>query len=396
MITRFHVQNYKALRDVTLDLTPVHVLIGPNDSGKTSILEALAALSRSVDHDLNKSFLGRWAGTELVWRGDPGLKVILSAVTSAVGATPGERHSLAYELTVRFDVGGRLAKVAGETLLLDGESKALDVNVGAHQSCVMQQGNAGEIGRASWQVFTALRGVQYYRWDARMLALPVAQDMNRRFRMEPSGFGLAMCLDDILGHDRERFSELENRFRKVFPAVRAIRLMPQPAYKSPLDHTMSVPRLQDADGKGIFVDFCDGPQDVAASQLSDGLLLVLAYLAILYLPHPPRLLLLEELESGIHPARLKQVVQIIRDIAAAQQHTQILLTTHSPYAVDHFEPSEVSLCQKLDDGSIAVRRLSESKTVREQLDVFSLGEIWSAEGEDRLMEDSLTAEEAGS
>ena len=50
MITRFRVQNYKALRDVTLDLTPVHVLIGPNDSGKTSILEAMAALCRSVDH----------------------------------------------------------------------------------------------------------------------------------------------------------------------------------------------------------------------------------------------------------------------------------------------------------------------------------------------------------
>ena len=43
MITRFRVQNYKALRDVTLDLTPMHVLIGPNDSGKTSVLEALAA-----------------------------------------------------------------------------------------------------------------------------------------------------------------------------------------------------------------------------------------------------------------------------------------------------------------------------------------------------------------
>ncbi|MHB1767925.1 MAG: AAA family ATPase [Phycisphaerae bacterium] len=41
MIMQFHVKNYKALRDVTLPLTQIHVLIGPNDSGKTSILEAL-------------------------------------------------------------------------------------------------------------------------------------------------------------------------------------------------------------------------------------------------------------------------------------------------------------------------------------------------------------------
>ena len=56
MITRFRVQNYKALRDVTLDLTPVHVLIGPNDSGKTSLLEALAALCRSVERPFSEVF----------------------------------------------------------------------------------------------------------------------------------------------------------------------------------------------------------------------------------------------------------------------------------------------------------------------------------------------------
>ena len=43
MIEKVRIQNYKALRNVTLELTPIHVLIGPNDSGKTSILEAVAA-----------------------------------------------------------------------------------------------------------------------------------------------------------------------------------------------------------------------------------------------------------------------------------------------------------------------------------------------------------------
>ena len=66
MITRFHVQNYKALRDVTLDLTPMHVLIGPNDAGKTSILEAITALCRSVDYPLNQAFTGSWQDSDLV------------------------------------------------------------------------------------------------------------------------------------------------------------------------------------------------------------------------------------------------------------------------------------------------------------------------------------------
>ncbi|MBC8117623.1 MAG: AAA family ATPase, partial [Candidatus Saccharimonas sp.] len=70
MIKQFRVQNYKALRNVTLNLTPLHVLIGPNDSGKSSMLEAIAAVCRSVDHPLADAFLGYWDGHSLVTRSD--------------------------------------------------------------------------------------------------------------------------------------------------------------------------------------------------------------------------------------------------------------------------------------------------------------------------------------
>ena len=43
-LSRFGVKNYKCLGDIDIPLTPIHVLIGPNDSGKTSLLEAMAAL----------------------------------------------------------------------------------------------------------------------------------------------------------------------------------------------------------------------------------------------------------------------------------------------------------------------------------------------------------------
>ena len=49
MIDQLHIENYKALRDVQIDLTPIHVLIGPNDSGKTSILESLSVVYRSLE-----------------------------------------------------------------------------------------------------------------------------------------------------------------------------------------------------------------------------------------------------------------------------------------------------------------------------------------------------------
>jgi len=88
MITAFHAKNVKALRDISLQLTPIHVLIGPNDSGKTSILHAIAALSRSVDMRIEESFTGTWDGRELVWHASEAREVMLGVDVS--GTTLGQ------------------------------------------------------------------------------------------------------------------------------------------------------------------------------------------------------------------------------------------------------------------------------------------------------------------
>jgi hypothetical protein len=59
-------------------------------------------------------------------------------------------------------------------------------------------------------------------------------------------------------------------------------LISEPAFRSPVDQPEQVPELKRADGKGIYFLFADSPNLVAAAQVSDGLLLVLAYLTILH------------------------------------------------------------------------------------------------------------------
>ena len=392
MITRFRVVHYKALKDVTLDLTPIHVLIGPNDTGKSSILHAILTLCRSVDHELREAFTGSWDGNDLVWRGSSDMTVALTATV-----TNGEAQ-FNYELDCRFPPKGRTAKVWREVFSYTVEREPLKFESENHiQSGVFTvpfQGNrtSDELRSAATAVRDALLGVQYYRWVPSQLALPVAPDSKVRYRMEPSGFGLARCLDDILGYDRERFNSLEKRFLEIFPAFKAIMLNPEMAYKAPTDAAEQVDMLTKADGKGIYFRLTTGGTEVSAAQTSDGALLVLAYLAVLYLPKPPRVLLVEEPENGIHPKRLQDVLKILRELVSEQSHTQVILTTHSPYVVDLFKPEEVTLCRKASDGSISVRRLLESKKVREQLDVFTLGEIWTGEGDEALAEPAASQE----
>ena len=195
--------------------------------------------------------------------------------------------------------------------------------------------------------------------------------------MLPSGFGLAMFLNDIIADDHELFGLLEQRFHKLFPSVSRIRLRRVPGF-----HHAAATAPSNT-GLGIFFEQPNGFQ-FTAGQASDGLLLILAYLAILYSPAPPRLLLIEEPENGVHPKRLSEVLDMLKELIGEQGKTQVLFTTHSPYVVDRFRPEEVTLCLKGPDGAVTTHRLSESKSVREQMDIFQLGEIWTAEGDEAL------------
>jgi len=44
-IEQVRIQEYGCLRDVSLNLTPLHALIGPNDSGKSTVLMALRTMT---------------------------------------------------------------------------------------------------------------------------------------------------------------------------------------------------------------------------------------------------------------------------------------------------------------------------------------------------------------
>lgn len=388
MITQFSVQNYKALRDVSLSLTPLHALIGPNDSGKTSILNALFALCRNADLPLPQAFAGAWDGRELVWHGSA------EPVVGFVADFSGDGNELQYSLTCRFPNKGRAVKVDLEQIV------STETFIGAHQNHQDTQvhsvctGNANvdeKLRGACRLVYQAISGVHYHRWIARHLALPAAPDSSRRFRLNPDGFGLPLFLDDILGFDRELFGRLERKFCDIFPEITSIKLMPQMAFRSPADNNEQVSKLDQADGKGLYFQFRGSQQLVPAAQASDGVLLVLGYLAILFSPQPPRLILIEEPENGIHPKRLERVMEILRDLIHQQSHTQVVFTTHSPYAVDLLKPEEVTLCTKGKDGAVQLTRMSESKSVAEQLSVFTLGEIWTAEGDEDLAREPAVA-----
>lgn len=375
MLERIRIRNFKALRDVTLDLTPIHVLIGPNDSGKSSILEAIAALSRLMDLEAGQAFEGLWTGRELVWRGALESTVQFDLLLSD------SQGSMEGRVDVRFPESTRSAVVVAESYKGESDEPVHTDGASGYSMLHMNRSEENLLGRIN----RVLAGAQVYRFDPKHLEIPSSFPAGKRFRMEYSGFGLAVCLDDILSHDRKRFAELEERFLTLFPGIRSIVLRRCRACYQPPSFPSRVSEVADQEGKGIWFELRSGGAAVPASQASDGTLLVLAYLAILYLPSPPRFLLVEEPENGIHPQLLEKVAEIVRETVRTQSETQVVMTTHSPYLLDSFEPEEVTVCHKGEDGAVGVRRLSESAAVQKGRSFFTLGEIWTSSGDAALV-----------
>lgn len=92
-------------------------------------------------------------------------------------------------------------------------------------------------------------------------------------------------------------------------------------------------------------------------ELSEGILYFLALLCIIHQPNPPKLLLLEEPETGIHPRRIKEIIDLIKNLAS-EKEIKVIMTTHSPLVVDLFadEPECIHVFE-IKDGFTEIKNL---------------------------------------
>ena len=397
MIKQFSVKNYKALESVSIPLTPIHVVIGQNDSGKTSLLEAIHAFCSSTQGPLVDAFPGMWTGRELVHFGAD--KPVVELCASVVGN--GE-VLLKYELGVEFPtLSDHSCKLAYQRIALgDGKMQNLPsvlpyAFTGTTLTKVRQRQMAEH--RLEPQEVSNLRLVSeqvgassFYRLDARVMAIPAALEPSRRFRMERDGFGLPTLLDDISGYDPERFIALKNEFCEYFPEFRTIHLQTELA-ATRTHQALGLYQSGVVPGKGIYFETRAGAT-VRAQQASDGAILFLGFLSLFYLPTPPKLLLIEEPETGVYPKRLNQIIDILRKMVGSpfnEKLPQIVFTTHSPYILTTFKPEEVTFMSK-QNGSVVARPLRDAPHIDERLGdgEFYLGELWYNLDEEELFQDA--------
>ena len=361
MIKHIHIENFKCFKDFDLDLGPFNVLVGPNDSGKSTLLEAIRILEASCLRSPTNN-------TQLEAQGYP--HFANSAFTHSdstnpirIRASEACGHSVASS-QVDLHYHGRKSVDAPIQVKLTGHDNPQDATVTKEK--LLQDWTRQCIGKVAAFRLEPSQLRQHsrkFRSDARGLNSPWLD------ALDISGKGFPTFLHDFITAKRHRFFEMENRFYKSFPAYESI-------------HVIDVGPAEMTIWKLVFKSAFG--QELEATEVSDGTMLYLAYLAIAYEADGPTMLLVEEPENGIHHRSLEDVVSVLRKLSE-DEDKQVILTTHSPYLLDLVKPEEVKVFHKKADGSVEAKAMSDYEEVQVMKKHFMTGEIWTALGEEEII-----------
>jgi len=137
MIARFRVKNFKPLEDVDLEFKKLNILVGPNNSGKTSFIQALALLKQSAvigSLSLNNSLVSLVRFEDVVFKHELSrdiemsfsmpLKDKISVIEEIIKHTPFTQFVLTevnYDLALSSSTGATIEYISGKLTDADRE-----------------------------------------------------------------------------------------------------------------------------------------------------------------------------------------------------------------------------------------------------------------------------------
>lgn len=388
MIHRIRVQNFKSIKDVTVDLSPVTVLVGRSGTGKSNFVQSMRFLRDILySSEQAQKYQQEWVQLRpAVSTLDPTRFEIEFSIT---GIEEQFKYLLSLDnqgparppIEERLNLGNKcLFHQAGQTekkspLSLGPNPSAWIVEPELLQAPPPGPIALGRIPSISEIViaFTALAsGIGCYFFSDKVLSREVqiggVQSGGVMFGVNnvQSVSGLNDEASNYLDALKEIVSNLQDlRIRKsmvgsvqrVNPTVSSIELndIRQPS------HIVVGHRFN---GKTLSLQL---------SQESDGFRRFYAHLLALYQRPPKQTLIFEHPEDGIHPGALSLLAEEFK-AAPTSGRGQVILTTHSPKLLDEFDADQIRVTE-LDGFETRIGPVSEEQKEAIRDNLLDAGEL---------------------
>ncbi|MEK7867669.1 MAG: ATP-binding protein [Planctomycetota bacterium] len=368
MVRSVRIRNFKCVRDVTLPLGKLTVFIGRNDTGKSSILQAVFLLSRLCAAP-TATDSREWDEIRRVVPQETGKQPRLSfevEFTRPLGAAEARSSAI---LTFDHVLSRATCHIEGiDPIIHDDDADSLAQHL---------------VQKGAWDREAAeLRKCVLFQIDPRKLSEPstLGEEVPVPF-LKYDGYGLASALRELAVQDSQAYADLKQELARATDVVDIDFKRVQVWREAEAENERVVRVRKWAD---VLECTLKSGAVVQARDMSDGVLYYLAFLCVTFSRSAPRLLLIEEPENGFHPMRLREVVRLLRRCSERFPETRILMTTHSPYLLDQAKPEEVFAVLRDPQTGSSIHRVSEMPGLDELMGPFSLGELWTNVGEDRI------------
>lgn len=358
MLERIRLQNFKTHRDTDIKLGRLTVLVGPNGSGKSSVLQAIELLAAHP------------------------APYIPSDKLQVVKTRPGDSQVGACSVELRLSSPPDITPPISWTLRV------------SEQPTTPPRAEPAQPRRSPAQID---RAAEQLRWSREQLqVLLLAPDPRRLAEPVPvstvsptlhnDGFGLADVVALMRLENENDFQALQIALRAVVPQIERIWIKRtnirtlRPVARSGHDGPIVDHEYDQQLGHEISFDV-SGRKGIPASMMSGGTLLTLGILALLYSQLRPRILLIDDIDHGLHPRAQWDLLKQLRRLLEQFPELQLIATSHSPDLVDELAPDEVVVTALREDGTSAAKSLAECPR-SDLLGVLKSGQLWSAIGED--------------
>ncbi|MET7679263.1 AAA family ATPase [Streptomyces sp. NPDC005423] len=392
-LLELHVENFRSLRDVTIPLGPLTVLVGPNGVGKSNVLEVFDFLADIIRTDLQPALDSRDGFDEVAfWGGGrppTSMRIQLKATwTSNSTLNAPDEYSLTIKrrslpsnrdrnkapytlsreesfLFKRTQGRGRRITISGvEARVIDSRAdKEKDSSFGIRRlssglSTLPRLGPA-DGGDEVTRVADRLSSFRVFDVDVAAARLPTRLTGADFPTLSSHAENLAAFLIHLSGRE-ETWQDLVEDARTVLPQLEDIEFEEVGGSTDQLTVVLRERGLR---------------RTTPLADASYGTVRLLGLLALLYDPNPPAFTCIEEIDHGLHPQALELVVQRLRE---ASDRTQFIVATHSPALVNRLRPEEFLVCDRNDEGASIIPALTtqEVKDIVEESGDQPLGELW--------------------
>ncbi len=425
MLTRIEISGFKTFDNFQMDVNPFLVILGANASGKSNLFDAIRLLSRFAESDLSTAVKDMRGDIYELFRrhpdGEPtckmsfAIEVLLEPeVYDAWGAKVKISHSrIRYELEIERQQDERgierlvVSKEAAKPILACDDkwlnqklSKAFkqkflkygrrtdwlstekddQLQFHIHQDVLSERFRSALAAQATilssitnadfphlYALREELRAWRFLQLDP--IALRRPSSMVAPEKLLPDGSNLPTVLARIQAETRTDnfpFGALVN--------IKAIlvRLIP-----GIVDLTVET----DPNNREYRIDISmRGGPPLTSRVVSDGTLRVLALLALLNDPKHLGLVCFEEPENGIHPQRLKSMIQRLRELVTQVQEpesaeeplSQLIMNSHSPVVlsgleVENGEVMFADIVNEVDPTTKTIKRKTIIRPIQREL-----------------------------